>query len=407
MGRKLEDIIKKPKENNTNLIIKNTAKVFKYNAGVESIVDGNTVQLPFIAEYKGDRKTALEYIWHTKDLDGTAHKRGIMVSGHGEYGVPTLYDYDVYVALQDIFINKNSRNGICELKQEDITDDDLSIQFTINELAREMGYKSPSNPIRENLKKSIRTLLATTIFSMYEGGIYDINKKKYIINREQGYHYLEEANGFKITNDEGEDEVDITKIKLSRFTYNQILNDYKLFYNRESYMKVKNRMAKKVYHILLQWKGNKDKLYVSLDKIVEKIPMIESERRYQKRYIKDALKKLSDNDVIKVTFDNKDKNLLCCDFTNGRSDIKLLEKYNKYDDIKNYLYSIGFSFLEIDEYASPEKIRHLQAILRYINDRNKDKMGAEKVKKYIITALNNPLIDKKYYNEEYNNYKEM
>lgn len=399
-----KEIVKK-EQYEPNLILKNTAKVFKYNAGTESVVDGNTVQLPFIAEYKGDRQTALEYVWHTKDLDGTVHKRGIMVSGHGEYGVPTLYDYDVYVALQDIFINKKSKNGVCELKQENIDDEDLEINFTINELAKEMGYKSPSNPIRNNLKKSIRTLLATTIFSMHEGGVYDIRNKKYIANREQGYHYLEEADGFRMTDENGEDVVDITKIRLSKFTYNQILNNYKLFYNRESYMKVKNRMAKKIYHILLQWKGNKDILYISLDKIIEKIPMIESERRYQKRYIKEALKKLNNNEVIKIEF--KDGDLICCDFGNGSNDIKLLSKYNKYNEITDYLYSIGFSFLEVDEFAGAEKIRHLQALLRYMDDRNKNRMSSDKVKKYIITALKNPLIDKRYYNEEYNVYREI
>jgi hypothetical protein len=195
------------KSKNTNVVVKGTAKIFRYNAGTESIVDGNASQLPFIAEYKGERKTSLEYIWATKGVNGELHKRGMMVSGHGIYGVPTLFDYDVLVALEDIFINKKTENGFCELKTLDIVDDDLQIEFNINELAREMGYVSPNNLVRTNVKRSIRILLATTIFSMYEGGIYDIRNKKYISNSEIGYHYLESMESITSKDIETEEEI--------------------------------------------------------------------------------------------------------------------------------------------------------------------------------------------------------
>ena len=175
-----------------NLVIKGTAKTFKYRAGIESIAEGNSVQLPFIAEYKGEKKTALEYTWYTKDDKGDIHKRGIFVSGHGTYGVPTLFEYDVYVTLQDIFLKKKTKNGICELKTNNIDDNYLKIEFSINELAREMGYKLPiNNSVRNNLKKAIKTLLATTVFSIYEGGVYDVVNKKDIKKKEKGSQELE------------------------------------------------------------------------------------------------------------------------------------------------------------------------------------------------------------------------
>ena len=70
------------KEN--KVISHGTAKVFRYNAGVDAVVDGNTVQMAFLREYKGEIQTAMEYIWYSTE-NGQLVKRGILVSGHGEY----------------------------------------------------------------------------------------------------------------------------------------------------------------------------------------------------------------------------------------------------------------------------------------------------------------------------------
>jgi hypothetical protein len=156
-------------------------------------------------------------------------------------------------------------------------------------------------------------------------------------------------------------------------------------------------MAKKIYHILLQWKGSKDKVWVNINRIIERIPMIEDEKKYQKRYIKKALKMLDDKNVINISFDSKDSDLICADFTKGKADSKLLEKYSKYAEIKEFLYSVGFTFVEIDEYVNFEDIRQIQALLRFIEDRNKNKTD-KGIKKYIIKALENPIkLDEKYY----------
>ena len=171
------------KEKNTSSVkVLGTANTFKYNVETDAIIDGNSVQqLIFVKEYKGERKTMMDYTWYGKDENGNVAKRGIRVSGHGEYGIPTLAEYSVYSALQRLFIQQKTVRGVCELKYDDYDDEYLTINFNITELAKEMGYAStPSKTTRDKLKKSIEILLATTLFSTHEGGLYDIREKKYI-----------------------------------------------------------------------------------------------------------------------------------------------------------------------------------------------------------------------------------
>lgn len=390
---------KKQKEN--KVISHGTAKIFRYNAGVDAIIDGNSVQMAFLREYKGEKQTAMEYIWYSND-NGKLVKRGILVSGHGKYGVPTLKEYDVYVALQRIFTNKRTKNGICELKTNDVKDEDLYINFTISELARELGYSTPSSTTRKNLKRSIEILLATTVFSKYNGGIYDIRKKKYIEHTDTGIHLLETVQSKEITDEDGEVVLDCNQIKLSRFTYDQILNDYKLFYNKNIYNKTKNLMARKIYHMALQWKGNNNFSYANINTLIEKIPMIDVEDRYKKRDIKKALKILNDKDMVKIKYDKINKDKVYFIFNGDESEINTdeLKKYNTYSEIKEAYFSYGFRLDEIDEYLDPENIRYIQALLRYIDSRMKNN-SITKIKSYIKKCIKNPIkkLNEKYYNQ--------
>lgn len=390
-----------------NMKVISTAKVFYHNVKLEGIVDGNTVQLPFIAEYRGDRQTALEYIWYTKDLKGNRIKRGIFVSGHGKYGVPDLGDYDTLVALQRLFFYQKTQNGICELETDisKITDNDLAITFTIDRLAKEMGYHSPSNATRNKIKKSLKKLVATTIENRFEGGIYDIKNKKYILNQDRSFHYLESREGSTITDEEGNEIQDITKIRFSRFFYEQIINDYKLFYNAPNINKTKNKMAKKMYLLALQWKGNNSFSWVNINTLMERIPMKQKQPKYRKQYIKKALKELNDKKVVKVKYDvdNKDKVYFIFD-ENKVEEHYLLNKYNKFSEIQEAFYGMGFTMIEIDEYLDVEKIRYIQGLLRYVKTQEMNGNIKKDIKNYFLKCLKKVLtnqmkIDEKYMNK--------
>lgn len=392
----------RPKKQAENKVISHgTAKVFRYNAGVDAVVDGNTVQMAFLREYKGEIQTALEYTWYSTE-NSQLVKRGLFISGHGQYGVPTLREYDVYVALQRIFINKKTKHGFCELRTENIDDDYLKIDFTIQELARELGSDSPNKLMRENLKKSLKILLATTIFSRYSGGIYDIRNKKYIANTEIGVHLIESMESIEVVDKDGKFGIDITQIKLSRFTYDQITNDYKLFYNKQIYNKTKNLMARKIYHMALQWKGNNNFSYANISTLAERIPMVDVEDRYKKRDIKKALKILNDKDMIKIKYDDKNPDKVYFIFNpseEGEICVDNMDKYNTYAEIKEAYFKMGFRLDEFDEYLNVENIRYIQALLRYIDERMKNS-SIKNVKSYFKRCIKNPLkkLDSKYYN---------
>lgn len=385
-----------------NVISKGSAKVFRYNAGVDAIVDGNTVSMAFLREYRAkndegtnERKTLMEYTWYTKD-NGNLIKRGLKVSGHGEYGVPTLKEYDVYIALQRIFISKKTNNGICELPQitNELGEDVLTINFTINELCKELGYKTPGAKTRENIKKSIDTLLATTLFSMHEGGIYDINKKKYISNTKVAIHLLESMISVDMIGDDGVEDMNYTRLKLSRFTYDQILNDYKLFYDKDIYNKTKNLMAKKIYHMALQWKGSNNFSYANIDTIIERIPMIDMEHRYKKRDIKKALRELDDKGIVKIKYDDKNADKVYFMFDCEQNTCVM--KHNNYSEMKEKFYSIGFNIVETEELLDIQNIRYIQALLRYIDTKN----NIKNLKNYFKKCLkDNIKVDGMYYDK--------
>ena len=374
----------KKKETNTGVVCKGVAKVFKYNAGIDAVVDGNSVQMAFVKEYKGERKTLMEYTWSNKDKNGNLIQRGIKVSGHGEYGVPTLKEYDVYVALQRIFINKKTQNGMCTLLPDDYDDDYLTIEFSISELAKEMGYSVPSSKTRDNLKKSIDTLLATTIYSIYNGGIYDIKEKKYVTNSSYGFHLLESMASLDIDN--GTDISNYTKLRLSKFTYEQIVNDYKLFYDKSKYNKTKNLLAKKIYHLALQWKGDSKFSFCNIDTLVERLPMVNCEPKYRKREIKNALKNLNDNGIVKIKYDDQNPNKVYFIFDDDNN-IEIKKKYGTFKEIEQKYKDLGFTENEIDEYLNIEKIRYIQALLRYMDN----KKNIKNAKKYFVRCYNKPI----------------
>jgi hypothetical protein len=386
-----------PKKSNlpTNLQVKKTARVFKYNAGIDAIAEGNTIQIPFIAEYKGDRLTALEYIWYTKTTNGLL-KRGIYVSGHGEYGVPTTKEHDVLIALQRIFLNKKTVNGVCELETENLPDGYLDIEFSIYELAKEIGYGSPNNDIRDNIKKSIEILVSTTIKSLYEGGIYDVRNKQYIVNAESMFHYIEASEGYSIKDEDGNVITDITKIRLSRFFYDQIVNDYKLYYNQKTINKTKNSSARKLYQMALQWKGNNDFAFANLETLIERMPMKESKPKYQKQFIKKLLDILDKKGMCKITYDKENPDKVYFIFNN--TDKLLANKYNTFREIKEGFKNLGFSEEETDVYLDVENIKYIQALLRYM-DIQLRYGKIEKPQKYFLSYLKEKYpIDEKYYN---------
>lgn len=390
------------KEITSNMSIKKMAKVIKLNLGYEGINEGNTVQTPFIAEYMGERITGIEYSWTAKNGKENI-KRGMFVSGHGEYGVPTLRESEVLSSLQNIFASKKTKNGICELKTENILDDDLYIEYTINELAKDLGYIGHiSNNIRENIKKSVEMLVASTIFNRYEGGLYDVRRKQYIKNPTLAYHYLESIEGYETIDENNGSTIDVTKIKLSRFIYDSLASNYNIFYNKNDVNKTRNLTARKLYKMVLQWSGNKDFSWAMIDTLVEKLPMKQKLDKYKKQNVRKVLGILNDKGMCKIVYDkyNEDKvYFVFKENVNIDDDINLHSKYNTFKEIQDGMRLLGFLEIEIGSLLDKniESINYIRALLRYCEIRVKYE-GIENPKRYFESYLENKYpVDEKYY----------
>lgn len=385
----------------------NTSKTIIIN-DEEGITGSDIIQLPFMQEYRGKGKegktvTSVEYVWDSTENNKTI-QRGVEISGHGKYGVPTLKDREVLLALQRIYLNKRTTKNILELKPyEELKEKDLFINFKRYELAKEMGYVRPNKNVMNNLKMSIEIWLATTIFSRYSGGLYNPKEKKYITNNKIGFHFLESmAVQESFYNDE---DFDITNIKLSKFCYDMIYYNYRLFYDLKSINKINNLLARGIYLLALQWGGKAGFTWMNMGTLINKFPMKDSiDRKYKKRNIKNALKLLVDIGVLDVTYkDNCEKIYITLKkknkkIKNAEDYVNNLHKYKTWKEIKQRLLSFGFVENEIEE-LDLERINYIKALLRYIDVRLHFK-NVEKPKELFNSYYeNNFPIDEKYYNK--------
>lgn len=385
----------------------NTSKTITINAN-EGITGSDIVQLPFMQEYRGKGKegktiTSVEYVWDSTE-DNKTIQRGVEISGHGKYGVPTLKDREVLLALQRIYLNKKAVKNVINLKPyEELKEKDLFIDFKRYELAKEMGYVRPNKNVMNNLKMSIEIWLATTIFSRYSGGLYNPKEKKYISNNKIGFHFLESMTVQESFYDN--EDFDITNIKLSRFCYDMIYYNYKLFYDLNNISKIDNLLARGIYLLALQWGGKTGFAWMNMDTLIDRFPMKDSTaRKYRKRNIKNALKLLEDVGVLEVSYkENCEKIYITLKKKNKKIKkaeeyVNNLHKYKTWKEIKQRLLSFGFNEIEIED-LNLEKINYIKALLRYIDVRLHFN-NVEKPKELFNSYYENDFpIDEKYYNK--------
>jgi hypothetical protein len=129
--------------------------------------------------------------------------------------------------------------------------------------------------------------------------------------------------------------------------------------------------------------------------------MKEDEMKYKKRTIKNALKILNESGIVTIKYDEKNKDKIYFLFgnqVNQSPQFYLLDKFNAYPEIRQTLMNIGFTEDEVEQYFDVEKIRHIQALLRYC-EINKGRIKAPK--EYIIKAIINGIdVDDRYYTNE-------
>lgn len=404
----------------------------------ESIMDGNTVQTPFLAPYriKKDKDgnpmpiTLVNYEWESVE-NGVTITRGIQVSGHGKLGVPTLKDKKVLRALQDIYVWSKVKDGVLELEKDPtkITDEDLMIDFgTIDKIAIEMGYKKISGQQRKSIKESIERLVATTVFSTHSGGIYDAVNKKYITDSKISYRYLEEMRDYTEYDCDNclfvhgckknyqncmnlNNKKDITKIKMSMFTYLNIAHNYRLYYNKNHANQIKNLIAEDIYLISRKWIGNGYVSKANIKKYLDRIPMETKQPYHKKQTLKESIKILNQYDFVEAYIENDIvtvKHLDKIPIKNKKTDklpmdtSYLKNRFITYADLKKGFDDLDFTEEEMNEILGDmQRIEYIKALLRYVYlyVKYKPKTNA---KKYFYNCFNkNITIDDKYYSNNF------
>lgn len=420
-------------------IYRGKRKVIKLRSG-ESIMEGNTVEMPFIAPYKvktvdgvASPITSMKYEWVANE-NGKNVVRALEVSGHGKLGVPTLDDKEVLRALQSIYVWNKVNQGVVELEKDvtKIKEEDLLIDFkNIDTVARAMGIKSLSGQKRQSIKDSIMRLVATTIVSTQSGGIYDIVEKKYISNATKTFRYLEGMESYSVhdcskcefrdmckndtDNCKNEKAVkkDVTKIKMSVFMYLSIANNYRVYYNEDNVNQIKNIISKTIYLISRKWINKGYKSIANIQKYLDRIPMNTKSEAGKKMKIKKAVEKLNeysfcnayvegDNVIIEHLDKKKDK-------TTGKYDKEskeevaedtsyMKDKFNKYTEFNAGIIELGLSDEEMDKYIDIQRIEHLRALLRYVHMMKHYKSEVNMKDLFINCINSNKEIDAKYYN---------
>lgn len=398
----------------------------------ETIMDGDFVQSPFLAPYRGEPITYIEYQWETIE-NGVPVIRGIEVSGHGKLGVPTLQDKDVYRALQSIYIWSKVNDGVLSLEKDinKITEKDLIIDFqTIDNIAIEMGYeaKKISGQLRKRIKECIERLVATTIFNSENGGLYDAVNKKYITDRKATYRYLESMENYTVRDCENCDrhlgcdrtakncinpnnQIDVTQIKMSLHTYLNIANNYRLYYDRDNAKKIKNAISKEIYLISRKWIGNGYISKANIKKYMDRISINAKLEKHKKEKIKKAVENLNNYDFVEayiekdiVTVKHLDKKAtdLIVDkkATVIDSSDYLTNKYVKYSEFIAGIDDLGLTEKEKDYYIDIQRISYLKALLRYVELKGHYNEELNK-KDYFINCLKKNIeLDKKYYDDK-------
>ena len=422
--------------------VKGKSKVIKLRNG-ESIMDGNSVQTPFLAPYRiakdKDGKTMpitfVEYEW-TAIENGIEIKRGIEVSGHGSLGVPTLRDKEVLRALQDIYVWSKIDKGILELETDEskVTEKDLMIDFiSIDNIATSLGYGNTSGQQRKAIKESIERLVGTTISSKHHGGLYDPIKKRYITDSKKTFSYLDGMENYteydcdnclyingchKNTDNclnESSQRKDVTKIKMSMFLYLSIANNYRLYYNRDKANEIKNLISKNIYLISRKWLGDGYLSRANIQKYMDRIPMNAKQEKHRKQAIKEGIDILNEYDFVEASIDKDiitvihlDKKPtrfkeLNSDKTATKDTSYFKDKYCTFSELRDGLLEIGLTELEFNNIVDNniEKIEYIKALLRYVMLKNRYDETVDP-REYFLNCWykeGGTPIDKKYYNE--------
>lgn len=356
----------------------------------QSINESNLMVIPFVSMSKS-KVSILERTWESKGIE-----RGIKVVGSAEHGCPTVQELDVMLGLFRILIKNvgfkyeyNKATGKVNLPKV--------INFTFQELSKELGYKTYGGALKKKLENSVKCLNEVTMYSNFalrdvevDDYIYDYNKEESfrIIEKYISYSYKnKKKSGEKIGNSKQIKEQQ--SVEISDFFFNSICNNYFKIYNYDSYIGLTKGLSKKLYLLLTQWSKGYEK-YLTYKVLYDMLSLdvVDSKKEYYyNRLIKEALDELMSVGFIQDYEVKKSEGIIFVFNKSKRLASKYLDKYNTQEEIIIRLQCIGFDIDDLAKYYTKDGEKYLKGVLRYMDYRIKNRKDIINELDFIKSAL--------------------
>lgn len=399
-------------------IIDNNEKAISLKKN-EYLFDLNSLFLPFIPDY--DTSKGL-----VKELEVPLDDGSTIKVTSPTYGVPTLYDKDVLLALQRIMLKQNinlQRKFTIKKNIDDLVESDRTIgPISIEDIIKEMGYeKDPSVNTKYKICTSIKRMHEASYVTT-KSRIYVKKHDTFLMKAEEGIHLIDNYNIIEYTNVEKEqrakkatkkatDETYIQKknaifngyikMVINNTTFKSIILDQYVFYNWEEARKIKNLTARHIYLLALKLAGSNKECYVSTKKILKYLPMKPGmQQKYQKQAIKKALTKLNETNKCTVNFMKNDVNYFSFSSIKQKAITEpnyMKDKFNSFGEMIEGFIALGMTREEAIN-LDLQKITYYQALLRYVTVIN-SYGEIENTRNYILKCLKNErAVPADYYN---------
>ncbi|GCD12876.1 replication initiator protein A [Clostridium tagluense] len=363
-------------------------KIIKFKL-FQSFNESNLMVIPFVSLQRQKVKT-IERSWETNGI-----KRGIKVVGSAESGCPTILEMDVLLGLFRILV-KNVDFKYEYNKNTNTVNLPRKINFTYQELAKELGYSIYGGSIKKKLEKSIKTLLETTIYSNF--ALRDVNEGEYItdFNGEESFRILKNYKSYSYSKKKKKCEKignskeikEQQSVDIDDFFFKNICNNYFNIYDYTKYVKLTKGISKKMFLLLSQWSHGYIK-YLNYSTIYDYIGVditLKQTQYYYNRIIKDSLDELKD---IKFIDDYEVIISEGINFIFNINKLRISKGYDKYkstEETIGRLQELGITFEEWTKYYRIDNEDYVKALLRYIDDKIK-KGEVRDERQYTLTGL--------------------
>lgn len=355
--------------------------------------------------------------------DSNNKLRGIKISMTDGYNMLTRFDMKVLAALQRLYSEQNQIIEYNFDKKE--YNMPIKISYTISKIAKILKYKTCGGSAGTKIKQSIRKLTNCTITSLYAGGIYDANNKKYLESEERGFHIIED---YKMYEYKKVDErisprkiKDFNEVTINKFFFNNMKIGYFRIISLDMLMSLKQDVSQRLFALLEGWYCDKKPyVYFHYKTLYERIPLnpISEEdkvmpNKEKNRYIRNACKELKSNHYIQEYITDKEgiyfifekieggENAYKDYIENAVKDYYGLNKYNKDEEIVTTLMNAGFDGNEIETYTSNRDKEYVKALLRLYDVNLRHDNLKKEPKGFLISGLTPPYykIKSKYFNK--------